>query len=135
MTIVDAFAGYLVTLGIGTLGTDMFIGSAPSSDHAPDAVAWLRINGGAPTSRLLTGEQVKSYQVQVYFRDRSTQSVYQSLLSLEETLNGTRRIPLEGFDVYSVSADTFPVDDDLDDEDRKVGLLQATLVIYKEQIQ
>jgi hypothetical protein len=132
MSLIGAFAAYLETSGIATLGTDLFIGKAPSSDQAADALWWLKSFGGILTTRLKTGETVKTYQIQVYYRDRNAKNVEDKLFDLEERLNGRDTPELLGFSTVETQALVFPYDNDLDDEDRKVGLLQANIVIYKE---
>lgn len=125
--IVEAFAEYLESSSVATLGTDLFIGEAPTD---PDALWWLTGNGGNPETKAATGERIKTYQVGVFYRDRSGKNVYDRLFALEDQLN-SGSIDLTGFDTVEVQAITFPIDQDLDDEDRKVGLLQAQLTIYK----
>lgn len=131
MNILTAFVAYLEASGIATLGQDLFVGSAPSSNQTSDAIYWLKANGGQPDPSLPTGERFKSYGIQVYYRDRDHQAVYTKLFDLEERLN-TPGVSLSGFETIEVQTTTFPIDNDLDDEDRKVGLLQATIKIYKD---
>jgi Bacteriophage minor capsid protein len=132
MNILTAFVSYLEDSDIATLGQDLFVGGAPSSDHAPDAIYWLKANGGQPDPAYPTGSRMKSYGIQIYYRDRNNEAVYTKIFALEELLN-TPGVALDGFEAIELSTTTFPTDNDLDDEDRKVGLLQATIKIYKEQ--
>jgi len=110
----------------------LFIGRAPSSNEAADELWWVIGNGGTPLSRASTGETVKNYQVQVYYRSRDYQRIADAMQQLEEDLNCDRCTPLEGFDTLDIEATVFPIDNDLDSEDRKVGLLQVSLTTYKE---
>jgi len=132
MNLVEAFATYLQTLGLGTLGQTIFIGEAPSSENVSDSIWWIVANGGSPELKASTGELVKNYQVQVYYRNRNYKTVHDNIFSLEEQLNCDGCTQLEGFETIDIEATTFPIDNDLDVEDRKVGLLQANIRTYKE---
>jgi len=132
MTVAASFATYLQSLGIGTLGQDLWIGEAPSSNEVPDKLWWIVPSGGAPVRKNKTGELTKAYIFQVYSRNRNYRELEQAMFQLEEDLNCDGCTQLDGFDTVDIEATTFPIDNDLDGEDRKVGLLQATLTIYKE---
>lgn len=132
MTIAKAFSDYLVNAGVcQALGTDLFIGTAPSSNKVVDAIWWIKISGGSKQTKLASGESIKNYLVEVYRRSRDYQQVNDDMESLEELLNCNGCVQLEGFDTLQIEATSFPIDNDLDSEDRKVGLLQATLSVYK----
>jgi hypothetical protein len=132
MNIATSFANYLEGLGIATLGQDLWIGEAPSSNEVPDSIWWILVNGGSPIRKNSTGESTKSYQIQVFSRNRNPRIIADAMQLLEENLNCDDCAQLEGFDTVDIEATVFPIDTDLDDEDRKVGLLQATLTTYKE---
>lgn len=134
MNIPEAFATYLETVTGSTLGQDLFIGEAPSSNQVLDSIWWIIASGGAKETRLISGESVKNYRVDVYYRNRDYEQVYNAMQDLEETLNCDGCTQLDGYETMDIEATTFPIDTDLDDEDRKVGLLQATLRIHKECI-
>ena len=134
MNLAESFAEYLETLGIGTLGQNIFIGQAPSSNRVSDSIWWIVANGGSPISKNSTGESLKSYQISVYYRNRDYKEIYNSLSSLEEDINCNGCANLNDYDTINIEANTFPIDNDLDDEDRKVGLLQINLTTYKECI-
>lgn len=131
MNLAEAFVGYLESIGIGTYNEDLFISKAPSSDQGPDSLWWIVASGGQPTLRAATGESRKEYQVSIFYRNRSAQAVYDALFSLEEELNCAGCIELTGFDALGIEATSFPVDQDLDSEDRSVGLVQVTVRTYK----
>lgn len=131
MTIARSFVTFLETLGLGTFEVDIFIGDAPSSQNVPDSIWWLIVNGGSPELKASTGELVKNYQIQIYYRNRNYQTVYDNMFTLEEQLNCDGCTQLDGFETIDIEATTFPVDNDLDVEDRKVGLLQANIRTYK----
>lgn len=132
MTLEKAFANYLQGLGIATLGQDLWIGEAPSSNEVPDDIWWIVANGGSPVRKNKTGESMKSYLIQIFARNRNPRIIAEAMQTLEENLNCDNCTQLEGFDTVDIEATTFPIDNDLDSEDRKVGLLQATLTTYKE---
>ncbi len=127
----SAFASYLDSITTSTIGQDLFIGEAPSSNKAPDALMWVIASGGDIERKLSTGEKMKSYLVEVRYRNRNYQTVYDTLQTIEEDLNNGNCTQLSGYDTISIEATTFPIDQDLDDEGRKVGLLAVTISTYK----
>lgn len=132
MNLVESFATYLATLTSSVLGQTLFIGEAPSSNKVADSIWWVIASGGAKEIKLATGEAVKNYQIEVYYRNRDYEAVYSAMQSLEEDLNCDGCTQLDGYDTLEIEATTFPIDNDLDDEDRKVGLLSVTLRTFKE---
>ena len=130
-TISEAFIEYLESQNIATFGTDLFLNQVPSSNETQDSVYWIITSGGGPIRSLRTGEKLKQYYISVYYRSRSNKDVERKLFALEELLNCTECVQLTGFDVVSVSAEQFPSDRDLDNEERRVGFLQATIRVYK----
>lgn len=132
MTIIEAFSKYMQTIGVGTLGQDIFIGEAPSSKKAQDSLWWVLDSGGSRLSINKTGESVKQYTLNVYYRDRDYKAVTDKMFEFEESISCSNCAQLEGFQVVEIEVVTFPTDQDLDSEDRKVGLLQVNIKIYKE---
>lgn len=130
-TISEAFVSYLQSKGVGTFGTDLFLNQVPNSLVTQDRVYWVITSGGSPVQVLRTGEKVKQYFLSVYYRSRSGKDLDRKLFSLEELLNSTECVQLTGFEVLSIQAEQFPSDSDLDDEERRVGFLQANIKIYK----
>lgn len=131
MNITQAFANYLETITGSTLGQTLFIGEAPSSDKVADSIWWIIENGGNPIKKNSTGESLKRYQVQIFYRNRDYEVVKDKMFALEEDLNCDGCTQLAGFDTIDIEAITFPIDNDLDGEDRKIGLLQVSLTTYK----
>jgi hypothetical protein len=129
MNISRAFANYIASEGFGTFGTDLFIGGAPLK--APDPLWWIVSSGGAPESKNSTGEMLKEYTLGVYYRNQDTEQVYEKLQALEELINSVGCVQLESYDTVSMEAVGFPADQDLDDEDRTVGLLQVGILIHQ----
>lgn len=132
MNIAESFATYLATQSGSTIGQDLFIGQAPSSNKVPDSVWSVTASGGAKEISLRSGESVKNYLLEVRYRNRDYETVYNKLHSLEEALNDGDCKELAGFTIISIEATTFPIDDDLDAEDRKIGMLVATIITHKE---
>lgn len=132
MTIVSALGKYLQDNSIATLGQDLILGRAPTSKETSDDLWWIINTGGGTLSKNQTGESRKQYTALVYRRGRNYRIIDEQLLTLEEQLNCDRCTQLEGFDTIDIEATIFPTDDDLDSEDRKVGLLQVTITTYKE---
>lgn len=130
-TITEAFAEFLQNSSVATFGTNLFISQVPN--NAPDECYWLITSGGSPIQKLKSGEKVKQYFVSVYFRSTSTKDVERKLFELEETLNTPGCLTLTGFEVIEVEATQFPSDTDLDDEERRVGFLQANIKTYKKE--
>lgn len=131
MNLSEAFVEYIENLGIATFGQDLFIGEAPSSNHVLDAIWWIKTSGGTPERRLPTGETVKNYLIEIFYRNRDYKAVYDAMEDLEEQLNCDGCSQLTGFETMDIQATVFPIDNDIDSEDRKVGLLQATLRVYQ----
>lgn len=130
--IIDSFAEMLENMGVATRGQDLFIGNAPSSNKVPDSIWWLVQSGGDKEINLSSGEALKNYRVEVYCRNRNEKVVRDALFQLEEDLNCDGCTQLDGYETVDVEAITFPVSQDIDDEDRSIGLLQVNLKIYKE---
>ena len=127
------FAAWIETLVSATLGQDLWIGEVPSSLQTQDNVWWIVSDGGVPVNKNQTGERTKSYQYLIYRRGTNYKTVSQDLYSLEDTIHSQRCITLsDEYECIDIEATTLTVDEDLDLEDRKVGMLRATLTIYKE---
>ncbi len=128
MNITEAFSEYIADLGYGVFGTDMFIGSAPID--APNTCIWLVGSGGSPILRNQTGEVTKNYTIDVFYRSSSSEAVYNLLQALEVEINKANCTQLNGFDTIEMQAVLFPSDQDIDNEDRTVGLVQVLVKTY-----
>ena len=131
MNLAESFSAYLATIVGATSGQTLFIGDAPSSNQVADSIWWIKTSGGS-RQRLRSGESVKQYAIEVYYRSTDYQTVYDEIHDLEEALNSAECPVLSGYTVIDVEAFTFPIDLDLDSEDRKVGLLQVNITTHKE---
>jgi hypothetical protein len=130
MTINKAFAAYLESETGAVLKETLFIGNAPSSNKAVDAIYWFTSSGGSPV-RNATKESLKTYAISLYYRDRNYGLVDTTLSALEKLLNCASCVQLVGYDTMEIQAAVLSIDNDLDAEDRKVGLLQVTIVVYE----
>ena len=88
--------------------------------------------GGSSSIKNQTGERVKDYLVSVFYRNVDAEDVYESLQELEEDLNSKECLELEDYETVEIEAVSFPADQDLDSEDRTVGLLQVNLRVYQD---
>ena len=129
MNIARSFVDYMIAQGFGTVfGTDIFIGGIPQD--APDTAWWVVSAGGSPGTKNQTAELQKNYVLNIYYRSTDAESVYNEIQSLEIELNKPTCITLAGFDTIEIEATTFPTDQDLESEERTVGLLTATVKTY-----
>lgn len=130
MNIDEAFAEFLQTITSSTLGQDLYIGEAPSSNKAPDTIWWIVATGGNRITGAVSGENLKLYTVEIYYRSRNYKQVYDNIHSLEQTLNCDDCVQLEGYQTIDIQASVLGIDADLDNADRKIGLVQADITVY-----
>lgn len=128
MNIATSFADYMEDLALGVIGTSIFLGSVPQ--NAPSSAWWVVASGGTVEKKNDTGEVMKNYIINVYYRDLVAENVYNYLHNLEVEVNSGNCTQLEGFDTIDMSALAFPTDQDIDSTDRTVGLLQVTIRTY-----
>lgn len=130
-TVSESFIAWLESQNVATFKVDLYLSQVP--DDAPDDCYWVITSGGSPIQKLRTGEKVKQYFVSVYYRSTKAKHIEKNMFKLEELLNKPNCLQLEGFETIEVEADQFPSDIDFDSEDRRVGLLQANIKIYKKE--
>lgn len=129
MNIAKSFVDFMIANNFGTqFGADIFIGGVPQ--EAPDSCWWVTNAGGSPGTKNKTAELQKNYVLNIYYRSTDAESVYNEIQSLEIELNKPTCIQLDGFDTIEVEATTFPTDQDLDSEERTIGILVATIKTY-----
>lgn len=133
MNIVRSFANYLATQQSLTYGHDLFLSRArasgsPDSDDGvvPESIWWLKTGGSQ-------GRRGKLFvnPIEIYYRDRNAEVLYDKLAQLGEDLSCTGCVSLEGFTVTEVEVAGLFADQDLDSEDRTVGLLQINVITFK----
>lgn len=130
MNIAEAFAAYLEEeLLLGTVGTDIFISRAPET---PSTMWWVRLEANTLSDTNITGEVIRPVTLSVYHRDINAKDVYDRLESLQDDLQAPECILLTGYTVIDVEVAGPFTDQDIDREERTVGVLQVTLTIYKE---
>lgn len=138
MNVVRAFAEYLQGAGVATLGQNLFISRVPSSKKLreenidPNRIFWLKAGGGSPVSKSVNGSSTKNHVIEIYLRDLEGNAVNETLQELGDDLSCAGCVTLEGYDVVEVDTNGPWSDQDLDDEERTVGLLQVTITIHKE---
>lgn len=128
MTIGRSFIEYMQTvLNLGTFGDDLFLNNAPTQ---PDRMWWVVATGGNAVTKNQTGEKQKLYTLNVYFRSTNAQEVDEIMHQFEVDINTGNCDQLTGFDTIEMEAVVFPSDQDLDNEERIVGLVQVTIRSY-----
>jgi hypothetical protein len=128
MNLARAFAKFMEDNGYGTFGEDLFIGGVPQ--NAPNSSWWISFGGGFNLTKNRTGEKQKNYVINIYFRSLDGELVYNELQELEELLNSNTCLEIDGYTITEIEASLFPTDQDLDNEDRTVGTIQATITVY-----
>lgn len=128
MNIAKAFVDWLQGLGYGTFGTDLYIGGVPLD--APTSAFWVLSAGGAPKKKNQTNEMRKDYVISLFYRNTDAEDVYETLQEIEEILNSSGCPAIGPYDTIEVVCNQFPTDNDLDAEDRTVGLLEVTITTY-----
>lgn len=131
MTLAQSFVKFLQNKGYGIPGQNIYLFRVPNSKKTETEILWLIPMGGFPSSVNKTGEMIKAYQIQIYYRSNSARKVDEVLNDLETTLNCSSCVNLEGFELVSIRATQLPADQDLDSENRMVGTISVQLEVYK----
>lgn len=131
MTISRAFVKFLEDKGCGIFGQNIFLYRVPNSLKTQTELYWVIPSGGIKISTNKTGEAIKAYNFLIYFRSNEAKTVDETLSALEEMLNCSSCVELDGFELVSINATQFPADQDLDSENRMVGMIQVQLSVYK----
>jgi len=129
-TVGEAFIKFLEDKEIGHFGQDLFIGELPLS--APDDAWLVVVSGGNPDVVTLDGGMIKLYTFNIYRRSLAGKKIERDLFSLEEQLNCATCVVLEGFETIYSRAVQFAQDVDLDNANRRIGLLQAQVRLFKQ---
>jgi len=132
-TVGEAFVKFLEDNGFGTFGQDLYYGELPQD--APDNSWLVIVSGGNPDLVTADGSMIKVYTFNVYRRSLAGKEMERDLFSLEETLNCTRCVNLEGFETIYSRATQFAQDIDLENEQRRIGLIQAQVRLFKQNTQ
>jgi hypothetical protein len=127
MNITDAFAEYMEDNGFGTIGNDLYIGGIPLDT---DNGWWILSGGGTSALKAVTNNKIKNYQINVFYRDTDSENVYNKLQEFEQFINSDPCPTIQGFDIIGIEVILFPTDQDLDNEDRTIGLAQVMITVY-----
>jgi hypothetical protein len=126
--ITESFANYMEAEGYGTLGIDLYIGGIPLD--SPNQSWWILSSGGGAVIKASTNNKLKNYMINVYYRDTDAQNVYNTLQAFEETINSAGCPEISGYDVIEAEVTLYPTDQDIDNENRTIGLAEVTLTVY-----
>ena len=132
-TVGEAFVKFLQDKGIGTFGTDLFLGQFPL--NAPDDAWMVEVSGGTAELVTIDDSMIKLYTFNIYHRSLAGKEIERELFSLEEDLNCNTCVQLDGFDTIYSRATQFAQDQDFENENRRIGLLQAQVRLFKEKTQ
>jgi len=132
-TVGESFIKFLESKNIGTFGEDLYLGMMPL--EAPDEAWLVVVSGGSPDVVTADGGMIKVYTFNVYRRSLAGKEIEQQLYSLEQVLNCDTCVTLEGFDTIYSRATQFAQDIDLENENRRIGLLQAQIRLFKQNTQ
>lgn len=132
-TVGEAFIKFLEDESVGTFGTDLFLGEMPLD--APDNSWLVIVSGGGPEKVTLDGGMLKLYTFNIYRRSLAGKKIERDLFSLEETLNCASCVALQGFETIYSRAIQFAQDIDLDNANRRIGLLQAQVRLFRQNTQ
>ncbi len=132
-TVGEAFVKFLQDKGYGTFGTDLFLGELPI--EAPDDAWLVVVGGGNPEVVTLDGAMLKLYTFNVYRRSVAGKEIERKLFSLEEMLNCATCVNLQGFETIYSRATQFAQDIDLENENRRIGLIQAQVRLFRQNTQ
>lgn len=132
-TVGEAFIKFLEDSNIATFNQNLYLGMLPLD--APDDAWLVVVAGGSPELVTADGGMMKIYTFSIYRRSLAGKEIERSLFSLEEKLNCSTCVNLDGFETIYSRATQFAQDIDLENENRRIGLLQAQVRLYKPNIQ
>lgn len=126
-TVTKSFKDWMVDSGYGVFGENIFINQFNTE---PDRAFRILTSGGAPTQFMYTGGAIKQYTIDLTMRSNFAEDIEDTLFMMETEINKQKCLRLEGFEIISVQVTQFPVDSDIDSEDRFVGQLSITVELY-----
>ena len=132
-TVGEAFIDFLASKVSATPGVNLYLGELPL--EAPDEAWLVVVSGGTPELVTADGGMLKLYTFNIYHRSLAGKEIERQLFNLEEELNCTTCVNLEGFETIYSRATQFAQDIDLEKENRRIGLLQAQVRLYKQNTQ
>lgn len=131
MTPLDSFIKWMEDTFSLTFAQDLYTGEAPSSLDNENPVTWVVMNGGGNEMKFLTGETHEIWGFDIRHRNVSFEDAQSFAHELVRKLNCSSCVEFDGYDIIELVANSTPVDNDRDSEDRKVVLIQASAVINK----
>ena len=131
MTLSQSFVKFLEEKGYGIFGQNIYLYRVPNSKKTETEILWLIPTGGFPAQVNKTGEMMKTYQFLINFRSNSARKVDEVMNDLEQTLNCAHCVSLDGFELVEIRATQLPSDQDLDSENRMVGMINCQVTVYK----
>lgn len=132
-TVGEAFIKFLEDKIPARFGENLYLSELPLD--APDEAWLVVVSGGNPELVTVDGGMVKTYTFNIYRRSLAGKEIERQLFSLEQTLNCTTCINLEGFETIYSRATQFAQDIDLENTNRRIGLLQAQVRLFKQNTQ
>lgn len=132
-TVGEAFVKFLENKIPAIFGENLYLGELPLD--APDNSWLVVVSGGNPELVTADGGMIKLYNFNIYRRSLAGKEIERELFSLEETLNCSTCVNLEGFETIYSRATNFAQDIDLENENRRIGLLQAQVRLFKQNTQ
>lgn len=128
MNIVRSFVTFMEDQGFGTFGTDIFIGGFPV--ESPDACFSLQSSSGNLEKKNITNENMEVMNIDIFYRSADEENLYETLEALKTIINSDACTQLDGYDTIDMECIVFPTDRDLENEDRSLGLIQASVRVY-----
>lgn len=127
MNIARDLAQFLEDNGFGVFGTDLFIGGAPVK---VSTCYWITSAGGTNKQKNVTNNKLKNYTLSIFYRNTDAETVYENMQALEELINSDACTQLDNYDTIEMETILFPADQDIDVQDRTVGLLEVTITTH-----
>lgn len=130
ITYIDSFASYLEDLGVATRGQDLYIGEAPrqTSDNLEDGQWWIVPAGGNSDGTDFNQWQRYLY-INVFYRDRDPRMLYEKFEDLRTKVAESGCPVLEGYECVRIEVSSELVDNDVDTEENKTGVMVIRLTV------
>lgn len=130
MTFANSFIKFMEKQGFGMFGQTLFYNRVPNSLKTDTDLFWIIPSGGRPVRRNISSEQIKAYNVLIYYRSMHAKKVDEVLSKVEKMFNCLSCINLEDFETISISANQYATSIDLDAENRNYGFVSVEIQVY-----
>jgi len=135
MTYLQAFAQYMEDLGVATRGQDLFIGEVPrQSDDNIDQGQWWIVAAGGTSVGTDYNQWQRTLFINVFYRDRDPLCVIEKFEEFRHLIHHLGCEELDGYKVIKIDVSTEFVDNDIDSEDNKVGVMVVRVILEQERI-